>query len=75
VCHFATAALYCVIKTFFTGRACASMRLRHLCILHVTDVSQSKAMQETSCFHVSVFNLKEILTFFAFFAALRDQDF
>jgi len=37
--------------------------------------TQSKTMQETSNFNVSVFNLKEILTFLAFFAALRDQVF
>jgi len=29
-------------------------------------------MQEASCFNMSAFNLKEILTFFAFFAALRE---
>jgi len=32
-------------------------------------------MQETSCFNMSVFILKEILTFFAIFAALREQVF
>jgi len=28
-------------------------------------------MQETSCFNMSVFNLKEILNFFAFFVMCR----